>query len=266
MLAVQNCLLLIILAAHSQNSIRGSKSLFKDIAKNDDFPRPGTFIQPTATADDYIQKIDSIGRSSGIPSHFGRIYRRALENLATGALEMDSATEHFIKRFENAFAASFLDACADNENGNLSPDSEWKFLFSHPEARGWQLVLLGVNVHVNIDFSQAMFNNFSEEELIRHKRQLLACKSSIAKVYSEFFDSLTTDSRYLKFVNDFTNGLAKKLGEKLIYKWRRRNINLGVLYYRNPEKFRRRMAVVKRKKQHIDRFILRERRFAFYAR
>jgi hypothetical protein len=260
LLTVINFLLLINFTCGAQDeNINAKQSLSKQGRFTDNFTYAVSYSDENKVAKNYLQLIDSIAHTTGISSHFARIYSKALENIATGTQGMDSATAEFIKKFENAFAESFLNACLDNVNGNLSPASEWKCFFSNPMARNWQLILLGVNVHVNMDFWQAMVNNFSEQEIRQHKKQLLACKSSIAKVYSQFFDTLIAENRYVRFINSFTKGLAKKLGEKLIYKWRRRNINLAVMFYDNHEKFKRRWVIIQKKKQKIDQVILRKR-------
>lgn len=263
LLTVINFLLLINITCGAQDeNINTKQSLHKQGSPTDNFSYAVSYNDENKITKNYLQLIDSIAHTTGIPSHFARIYSKALENIATGTQGMDSATASFIKKFENAFAESFLNACLDNESGNLSATSEWKCLFSNPNAKPWQLVLLGVNVHVNMDFWQAMVNNFSEQKIRQHKKQLLACKSSIAKVYSQFFDMLIAENEYVRFINSFTNGLAKKLGEKLVYKWRRRNINLAVMFYDNHEKFKRGWAIIKRKKQKIDQVILRKRNAA----
>lgn len=259
LMTVINLLLINITCGAQDENINTKQSLNKQGGPADNFSYAVSYNRENKVTKNYLQLIDSIAHTTGIPGHFARIYSKALENIATGTQRMDSATASFIKKFENAFAESFLNACLDNENGNLPSASEWKCLFSNPDAKPWQLVLLGVNVHVNIDFWQAMVNNFSEQEIRQHKKQLLACKSSIAKVYSQFFDMLIAENGYVRFINFFTKGLAKKLGEKLVYKWRRRNINLAVTFYDNREKFKRKWAIVQKKKQKIDQAILRKR-------
>ena len=88
---------------------------------------------------------------------------------------------------------------------------------------------------------------------------MLSIQSSVTKVYDQFFDTLLANNSYLKFINTFTVGFAKKVGERILYKWRRRNVNLAIMYYHNQEKFKRRLAIVNRKKEKIDQRILRYR-------
>ena len=67
---------------------------------------------------------------------------------------------------------------------------------------------------------------------------------------------MMSESAYLRFINGFTKGSAKLYGEWLIYNWRVRQINLAILSFENPEKFRKKLKVVDRKRLKIDRAIL----------
>jgi len=75
-------------------------------------------------------------------------------------------------------------------------------------------------------------------------------------VYYTFFDEVLTHNNYLKIVNSMTKGLAKQFGERVIYKWGLRQINLAILFYKAPAKFEKMLGRVKRKKQRVDKMIL----------
>ena len=182
-----------------------------------------------------------------------------MTGIASQIEEMDSIAKSFITWFEMRFADYFLNACFDDKNGNLAETSEWNCYFSSKDVRPWQLVLLGVNAHINIDFWQALTDNFSEKEIRQNKKQLLACRFSVAKVYSGLFDIMIAESEYLKFINAFTKGFAAELGKRIMFKWRRRNINLAILFYHNHEKFKRKWVTITKKKYKNDKIILRKR-------
>lgn len=204
-----------------------------------------------------IQQVDSIAHISTISSYFCQVYSNVMQNTVSQMESIDSGAKVFIKKFEICFADYFLKAWGNDKNRNLSPASEWKCFFSNPNAQPWQLVLLGVNAHTNIDIWQTLVNNFSEKEIWQYKKQMLAMQSSVAKVYYKFFDTLMFQNSYLRFINSFTLGFAKKFGERIVYKWRRRNVNLAIMYYQDQEKFKRKLAFVNRKKQKNDQRILR---------
>src|ERR1051326_6051969 len=231
----------------------------------DNYAQPNSFIQNIYTSNSFypdtkennsIQKVDSIAHTTGAANYFAGMYGKIMESIERKIEHRTEPEKLFIRKFELSFADYFLKAYYDEKDCFLSPFSEWKCLFSHPNIQSWQLLLLGVNAHVNIDMWQALVASFSEEEIMRNKRQFLSVQPAIAKVYRPFFDEIMNQSSYLKFINSFTGGVAKITGERLVYKWRKRNVRLAVLFYKNPEKFKRRAEIIRKKKQKIDEIIL----------
>ena len=205
----------------------------------------------------HIQQVDSLSHTAGIANDFARIYTASMKNINIQLKDMDSIAQTFIKKFEISFIGYFLDACVEFEkNGRLSQEAVWNCYFSHPNARPWQLTLIGVNAHINGDIWKGLVKNFSAEEISRYKKNLLSFQTSISKAFQPFFDDLMTQSSYLRFINGFTKGSAKWYGEWLIYNWRLRQIDLAILYFHDKEKFRKKLAIVDRKRHKIDRVIL----------
>ena len=205
-----------------------------------------------------IQQIDSIAHTTGIASHFAKVYSQSMGNIAIQMQKEDSGANNFIKQFEIGFAGYFLDACMEEKDGNFSPAPVWKCYFSSIDAQPWQMVLLGVNAHINGEMWRALVENFSQNDIRRYKKQFLELQLSVAKLYNPFFDTIMVQNNYLRFINGFTKGLARKFGERVVYKWRRRQVQLAILFYHAPEKFRKRQALVNRKKQRVDQLILRK--------
>ncbi len=203
-----------------------------------------------------MQAVDSISHTKAASSHFAWIYCKVMANLDLQLREMDSLDADFILKFEIAFADYFLQACIDDKNGKLSASSPWKNLFSNSSAHSLKLTIMGISAHVNGDIWQAFVNNFSGEEIRLHKKAFLNCQSSVSKVYNSFFDSVAAQSWYLQFMRAFTKGLVKNLGERIIYKWRRRQVNLAIMYFQDHERFKKRLQAVNRKKETTDQLIL----------
>jgi hypothetical protein len=244
--------LLISTSAHSQNEKKYSNHLLNTGV--DSFSNSSG----NAHANTPIEQIDSIANTNGIAKPFANIYRQIMKKINEQIQGMNSDVKIFITNFEISFAEYFLNPYFKNEQGVLSPLSEWKCFFSHPEVEPWQNVLLGVNAHTNEDIWRALADNFSEKEIRHYKKPMLLVERSIAKVYRPFFDEIMRQKKYLRFINSFTKGFAKFLGERLVYKWRKRNVNLAILYYHNPEKFKKKLAMIHRKKQKTDQIILRK--------
>jgi len=180
-----------------------------------------------------------------------------MRNIGEQLTALDSGTKNFIREFEISFIGYFLAAEYEfRMKGQLPPESVWNFYFSNPGAQPCQLMLIGVNAHVNGDIWKGLVKNFSVQEIMRYKRTLLSFQSSISKAFQPFFDDLLMQSAYLRFINEFTKGSAKLYGEWLIYNWRLRQINLAILYFQDNEKFKKKLRAIDRKRQKIDKAIL----------
>jgi hypothetical protein len=208
-----------------------------------------------------IQKCDSIAGTTGVASQFAKIYSASLKQIFLGLQQKDPALQQFISKFDQRFLQYFLDAAAAQEIRQLESTSPWQFYFSPSELKPWQLMLLGVNTHINADMWQALVNSCSEEEIRKYRKQFLALEGAIIKAYEPFFDEMIGDNSYLRFMNAFTRGFAKFAGERWLYKWRKRNLRLAILYYDNPAKFKRKLIQVKKKKEKIDKLISKKQKF-----
>jgi hypothetical protein len=204
-----------------------------------------------------IQQVDSMSHTGKPGNHFARIYTASMSQINQQLTNMDSGAQNFVKKFEISFIGYFLEAAAQFEkNGNLPAESIWHFYFINDKAQPWQLTLIGINAHVNGDIWKALVKNFSAGEIRRYKKNLLSFQASLSKTFQPLFDQLLDESSYLRFMNAFTKGSAKLYGEWLIYNWRLRAINLAILYFEDPEKFKKKMKAVDRKRHKIDRAIL----------
>ena len=103
---LQVCSLFIIhVTSYAQDeNINVKQLLSKQGSPTDNFFYAASYNDKKRVIKNYLHLINSIAHTTGIPSHFARIYSKALENIATGTQGMDSATASFIKKFENAFA------------------------------------------------------------------------------------------------------------------------------------------------------------------
>ncbi|MFI5132102.1 MAG: DUF5995 family protein [Chitinophagales bacterium] len=227
------------------------------IDKIDISPSKPGYDPDNALLRQYILKVDSISHTNSQGSHFARIYTESMRNIGDQMTAMDSGAQNFIKKFEISFIGYFLEA--NNEfgtKGQLPAESVWNFYYSHPGAQPWQLMLIGVNAHVNGDIWKGLVKNFSVAEIMQYKKTLLSFQSSISKAFQPLFDDILMQSAYLRFINGFTNGSAKLYGEWLIYNWRLRQINLAILYFEDNEKFKKKLRAIDKKRQKIDKAII----------
>ncbi len=216
-----------------------------------------SYFTPTTAYKNALEKIDSIAQSPGIARHFCRVYEATLKYISSQIRDWDSASTRFISTFSVHYVDYFLNPCIASQNGNISPSSPWKFYYSHPGLQTWQFILIGVNAHINADMWRALVDIFSEIEIRHQKINFLASQRSVGKVYRSFLDTLSAQNSHFRLLNHFTGGLPEKIGERILYKWRHRQVKLAILYYCNPQKFGRLLARVNRKKENTDNLILR---------
>lgn len=206
------------------------------------------------------EKIDSISRSMSLGHTFCEVYSGSMRHITKQIQEEDPEASLFIKKFTISFAGYFLQPLDEFEKGVLSPISPWVNYFSHPGAQKWQLVLTGVNTHINADMWKALVDNFTGKEILQHKKLFLSAQRSVGKVYRPFYDSILANNRYLRFMHSFTKGLPFLVGDRVLYKWRQRQVRLAMLYYHDRNKFHSLLKRVQRKKLKNDALILRERK------
>jgi hypothetical protein len=118
---------------------------------------------------------------------------------------------------------------------------------------------MGVNAHVNCNIWESLVDNFSFTEIKKYRHDILGVQRSIARIYSPLFDSWKLQSKRLRIYNSITLGLLKISGERLVYKWRRRNVKLAILYYKNPTRFIKKHSSVYKKKDRIDNRIMKRK-------
>ena len=206
------------------------------------------------------EKIDSISRSTSLGHPFCDVYSGSMGFITNQIQDKDPEAGLFIKKFTISFAGYFLRPLEEYENGVLPSYSAWANYFDHPGAQNWQLVLTGVNTHINADMWRALVDNFSEKQIRKHKKLFLSTQKSVGKVYRPFYDSILAHNRYLRFMHSFTKGLPLLVGERVLYKWRQRQVRLAILYYHDKNKFHSVQEKVQRKKLKNDALILRERK------
>lgn len=243
--------LFIVNVSHAQNKNNLAALVHKSISTNSD-----NEDEKEIRVSNVILQVDSIANTNTIASYFCKAYSNSMKNIAMQIKGFDFGAKIFIQKFEVGFANYFLTPYYANTNGNLLNGSVWKCFYSSNQAKPWQLILLGVNAHINGDFCHVLVDNFSEQVIRRYKRKMLALQPSIVKVYDDVFDTIRSQSSYLRCINFVTLGLAKKIGERTFFKWRKRAVNLAIMYYHNPEKFKRKEVIVNKKKQKIDKQIL----------
>jgi hypothetical protein len=209
---------------------------------------------------DFILTLDSLAKLAGTARAFAKLYKETTVAIYSQSKNLDTKAQRYTVTFQRIFLKYFLSAVESQEYNQLPASSPWHFYFSHPGLKTWQLQLIGVNAHVNADIWQALANNFSAEEIRGNRKQFLREQREIVKVFEPWFEEMMGKNSYVRFMNAVTKGMAKRMGAAWLYKWRERSIKLALLYLERPGKFQKKFLRVKKKKDKIDRLIMKEQK------
>ncbi len=200
-----------------------------------------------------LDSLNHIKNSNTIAKHFASIYYEAIEIANKFMLPKKNNEIAFVVKFESKNVPYFFQSFQNFKN-QLPQTKVWQYYYSHPNLNEMQYKFIGMNAHINGDMWFALINAHPCDSIIKHKKKLL----QFQKVFNIFFDSLyTTTLQYkkVKFLNFLTFGLGKYYGRKMVYQWRKNAVQMAVLWYRNPKKF-------KRFKKRMDNKMMRYNKFA----
>lgn len=210
----------------------------------------------SVSSQNHIHLIDSISKQPGITSPFCEAYSNSMLKISSRLEGLSQAEIHFIDKFLNRFALKFIESWKAWLDQKIPASSNWNFFYKQQEAKPWQLVLLGVNAHINGDMWQALTDIFSPEELKENKNLFLSVQQTLDEVYQSFFKSLEEQEHFFKLINWLTLRIPEKFGCGLVYKWRKRQLKLAILQNSDPARFSRLLQKIRSKKQHIDLLIM----------
>ena len=114
---------------------------------------------------------------------------------------------------------------------------------------------MGMNAHINGDMHRGLIDAYSHDSLKKYKHDLLRFQ----KALNIFFDSVYASTfKYprLRKMHRLTLGLDRLAGRKMILHWRRRQIHMALLYYKNPVRYARRLIRLQKLISRWDRRII----------
>jgi Family of unknown function (DUF5995) len=200
-------------------------------------------------------QLDSIAASAGPSSHFARLYTETVLISLQHYQHADTREKEFIQRFEQTFAGYFFRAAASRGQG---PGSEpWKVYFGDSLLSPLQYQLLGINAHINADLSAALSGVFSAKELEAHKKSFLRFQKGLRKQFRQFYDENVRSASLTRLLDKLTLGLTRSYGSVMMVSWRKRQFRLALWKSTHPQKEARLKTKITRRKERIDRLILR---------
>lgn len=217
------------------------------------------FLQDAEKFKEAEKWIDSISTTTHTGNVFSAFYTLSMKNIRAQANSYQPGGKEFIEKFMHSFAIIFLSAWEQDQKNTLVKGSVWWNYFNHPNALTWQMVIAGVNAHINGDMWKALAFNFSEKELLLHKKEFLRLQKALQEVLNNFYSSLVAENNYMRKLTKFTRELPLFLANRILYKWRSRQMKLAVLYHTDRVKFDRLLSKVDKKKNRNDEIIYKER-------
>lgn len=211
------------------------------------------FAQPKYNAC-LLDTLQQIAATNTPAKYFAKLYYNAIEITNHYAATQPDSVRKFIFGFESLFAPAFF-------------TSYRNFIAHQPQVFGWQRYyadttlnelqyqFMGMNAHINGDMWLALKDKYSYDTLNKYRQPLLRFQ----KTLNTFFDSIyATSGRYKKIqrLHFLTLGTDKITGRRMIFRWRKRQVQTALLFYNNPKKCERKLRHIKKRMLHYDSFAL----------
>jgi Family of unknown function (DUF5995) len=211
------------------------------------------FAQPRYNAP-LLDTLQEIIKSNTPSKYFARLYYKAIENTNRYAVTKPDSVKQFIFGFESLFAPTFFKSYY-NFITHQPQELSWQQYYANTGLNELQYQFMGMNAHINGDMWLALKDKYGYDTLKKYKQPLL----QFQKALNTFFDSIYIVSgkyKKIKHLHFFTFGADKIMGRQMILNWRKRQVQLALLFYSNPTKCKRKLRRVKKKMQHYDKFAI----------
>ena len=202
-----------------------------------------------------LHKLDSIKNSASISRHFAGLYFTTTSEAVDFFLNKEESVREFMQRLETRFAAYFFRSADAFTRGTVIP-SEWKAYFSGSAFSSLQYQLLGINAHINGDIWQALTTEFSFQEILENKKYYFDFQKGLAREYRNFYISSVNSNATTRMLHGVSLGLDRLYGKIMLAKWRKRQMQLAILYYTDKDRLLKKLGKLKRKMDHLNQLIL----------
>ena len=202
-----------------------------------------------------MQKLDSIRRSNSISKYFADLYYKTTKNAFDFFLHSDEMTQAFMEKFEKRFGNFFFNA-ANSYKAGTEISIAWNAYYKDSSLSQAQYFLLGANAHINGDIWQSLTTEFSLQEIKDNKKSYFRFYKELKKIYSYVYKETLASSGRLRFLHHLTLGFDKLYGKIMLYKWRRRQMKLAVLFFTHPGQFKQELHKVRKKMNKMDKMIM----------
>ncbi len=201
-----------------------------------------------------LNTLDSINNTNTPAKHFAALYYKAIEITNQHLHTQADPENNFIVKFEASFAPLFFTSY-NNFVAKKEQSSFWEFYYNHKELNNLQYNFIGMNAHINGDMSLALVNAHPYDSLKKYEKKILRYQSK----FNIFFDSIyntTLQYKKVKTLHILSLGLNRNIGRKLVYKWRKRAVQMAILWYSNPTKYKRLRKRTNKKMHRFNKFAI----------
>lgn len=212
---------------------------------------------PAASQYDHQQVIDRLEKISiqnDISSPFASVYKQMAVKLGEYADKQDDTAKAFLLRFEYTFANLFFEAREQYLNDNKSIP-HWNTFYQNKNLNHLQRMALGMNAHINGDLWKALSQAHPYDSIQKYRKTVL----NFQYAFNAIFDSLYTNTRHsarTSFLHTASMGLDKKLMKRAVFRWRKKQVRLALLYYKDSTSMQKQLKRSDRKMKRFDRFVL----------
>jgi len=202
-----------------------------------------------------LYKLDSIKSSSSISSYFASIYFATTCKAIQFFSVYKEPARQAIQRLENSFANYFFRSAEACCNKNEIP-VDWKDYYSSSSLSPVQYQLLGINAHINGDIWKALTTEFTLQEIIEIKKYYFDFYKGLEEIYTDFYHEAFSSNSKIRWLHFASLGLDRSFGQTMLLRWRKRQMQLAILYFTNPVRFDKRHKKLEEKMHRLNNMIL----------
>ena len=201
-----------------------------------------------------LQKLDSISHSPSISKHFAKLYYNTTVVADNFFADSDEKVRSFMQQLEDRFGDYFFEAAHLYETGKPIPEV-WSAYFSDTTLSETQYFLLGANAHINGDIWKALTTEFSLQDIQENKQGYFSFYKGLKKIYADVYETAISSAKKADLLHHLTFGFDRIYGKIMLKRWRKRQMQLAILYFTNKPKFERKLKSVKSKMNRLNRMI-----------
>jgi Family of unknown function (DUF5995) len=203
-----------------------------------------------------LDSLLSIAKDSTISKPFAQMYIQSIEISNIYLHTLTANEKEFIMQFSTKFSGLFFAAHNSFVNHHAIP-SNWQFYYQQQHSNDLQYKFMGLNAHVNGDISLALIAAHHYDSILKYKTTII----NFQKSFDVFFDSIyktTFAYKKLRHIHHITLGLDKWIGKRMVYRWRKRQVNLALWYHTNFPKYMRMRKRIDKQMQRLNRFAIKK--------